>query len=175
MSDDTGQLSLAIAASNAHKLTAYFDMEDKDFDALPKVERNQLWSKVLGVEPLEGGKNLLKKLGSLRQLFNAKANSFLDRSGPKWVECLLAGKVLCSLCFKRNSKNGILMAAQSNVADHMNGPKPHGVELTRYKTNLARIGAPRIYDAPGGAVHVAQPRASASSPTSRRWMLRTAA
>ena len=51
MSDDTGQLSLAIAASNAHKLTAYFDMEDKDFDALPKVERNQLWSKVLGVEP----------------------------------------------------------------------------------------------------------------------------
>ena len=49
-----------------------------------------------------------------------------------------------------DSKSGIMMAAKSNVEDQMNGPKPHGVELKRYKSLQARI-----YEAPGGAVHAA--------------------
>ena len=142
-------MDTATAVSNAHKLTEFFDLTDEDFSALPKKVRNQPWSAVLGVPPLEGPKNLLKKLASLRQLFNNKAYAFLDRSGPKWVECLLSGKVLCSLCYKRNSKSGIMMAAQSNVAEHMNG-KPHGNELKHYNRSQMRI-----YEAPGGAVHMA--------------------
>ena len=139
-----------IAASNAHKLTAFFDMKDKDFDALAKDVRNQPWSTVLGVPHPQGSKNLLKKLASLRALFNDKANVFLDRSGPKWVECLLSGKVLCSLCFERNSKHGIMLAAQSNVVEHMNGLVPHGRALARYRGLQAKI-----HEIPGGAVHVA--------------------
>ena len=51
-------MALAIAASNAHKLTTYFDLPDADVAELPKSVRNQLWTEVLGVPPLKGSKNL---------------------------------------------------------------------------------------------------------------------
>ena len=153
-------MALAIAASNAHKLTTYFDMPDADFALLPKSVRNQLWTEVLGVPPLEGSKNLLKKLASLRELFNNKANCFLDRTGPKWVEMLLSGKVVCSLCYKRNSIHGIIKVASTNVTEHMNGLKPHGMLLAKHTFMQARI-----HEVPGGAVHAS---AAAASEDARR-------
>jgi hypothetical protein len=143
------------ANANAHELTRMLTMTDAEF----KLHAQKKWWEVLDVSEGElpgtaRKSNVIKQLGTLRNTFNAPGNAYLTSSGPDWIGALLTGKVLCSLCHRRNKSHGIVQLSVDKVVRHMDGKKPHGKALAA----LGRIRSqqPKIYDAgAGGAQHTA--------------------
>jgi hypothetical protein len=107
-----------VAAINSHKLTAALRMTEQAFQEQHGSATN--WWELLGVarpDPLP--RNCITSLKTLRQLFANPAYQLIDE-GPIFARRLaLGGKVICEVCFRANSKSGMMAAVSDSCSGHL--------------------------------------------------------